>query len=234
MIELGQAYCITAGKGGIGNTTVCGNLALATGMQGHKVLLVDTDPDDTLLSLMFGGDIGVISPKDLISKRVSLADVVTTGEDRPIDLVKVAPFPIDSPDIFPEFVSYLKDIYDFVFIDVPPGMGQSVKETISACDRVLLVTNPNVPSVIFTLKVKWMAEELRRKPIGVVVNKRGAKHDVPTEYIQDLIDLDIVGGINEMSEAMDALQKNKTFFEEYPDCSASVGIGQIAEKLRRI
>jgi septum site-determining protein MinD len=234
VIELGQAYCIAAGKGGIGNTTVCGNLALATGMLGHKVLVVDTDPDDTLLSLMYGGDIGIISPKDLVSKKVSIDDIVTTDGNRHIDLVKVAPFPMDAPDIFPEFVSYLKDKYDLVFIDVPPGLGQSVKETVSACDRVLLVTNPNVPSVIFTLKVKWMAEELRRKPIGVVVNKMGTKHDVPTEYIRDLIDLDIVGEINEASEAMDALQKNKPLFEEYPDCSASQEVGQIAERLKRI
>lgn len=230
---MGQAFCIASGKGGIGNTTVCGNLALATGMQGHKVLVVDTDPDDTLLSMMYGGDVGVISPTDLLSNRVTL-DSVVTNKNTHIDLLKVAPYSTDNPDIFPEFVSYLKDKYDFLFIDVPPGMGLSVKETISACDRVLLVTNPNVPSVIFTLKVKWLAEELRRRPIGVVVNKTGTKHDVPTEYIQDLIGLDIIGEITESSEVMEALQKNKPFLDVYPDSSASKGIGEIADKLRRM
>ena len=40
---MGRAIVITSGKGGVGKSTLCANLALALIERGQKVLVVDAD-----------------------------------------------------------------------------------------------------------------------------------------------------------------------------------------------
>ncbi|CAG1003762.1 Cell division protein PomZ [Myxococcaceae bacterium] len=52
---------IRMSKGGVGKTTICANLGSALAMMGHKVLLVDGDPQGTLSRVM-----GIDTDRDLV------------------------------------------------------------------------------------------------------------------------------------------------------------------------
>ena len=53
---MGLIFAVMNIKGGVGKTTITGNLADAVGRLGHRVLVVDMDSQCNTTSLLYPGD----------------------------------------------------------------------------------------------------------------------------------------------------------------------------------
>ncbi|MHB8945195.1 MAG: ParA family protein, partial [Bacillota bacterium] len=132
-----------------GKTTTAVNLGAALAFLGHRVLVVDTDPQGNTTS-GFGVDKKKITQcvYQVLIDDVPMREVVVGTEMTRLDLV---PSTIDLAGAEVELVpamsretklkkamADLRDDYEFVFIDCPPSLGLLTVNALTAADSVLV------------------------------------------------------------------------------------------------
>jgi chromosome partitioning protein len=134
---------ITGRKGGIGKSTIVGNLAAEFEAVGLTVVLLDADPQHSLAAWAAQGE-------GMLSRCVRKVNAGDSGELRAMAR------------------SAGKDA-DIVLIDTPPGMPQTAYEAAMVADLVLLPCGPS-PLDLFALKealslaLKARAQRRSKKP----------------------------------------------------------------------
>ncbi|MBV9468428.1 MAG: ParA family protein [Abitibacteriaceae bacterium] len=144
-----QIYAIAQQKGGVGKTTSVINLGAALAERGHRVLLVDLDPQGAL-----SAGLGV----DPLKLTTSVYDVLRTPDfamERIITPPRagcaLAPANIDLAASELELVSEpgretilkgklapLHDAFDYVLIDCPPSLSLLTLNALAAASRVII------------------------------------------------------------------------------------------------
>ena len=173
-------------KGGVAKTTSTLNLGVALSEMGHKVLLVDMDPQGNLT--MSQG----INPDDV---RQSMYNVLTQGLsmenvifEREVDLA-VASIDLAGAELalasmigreraLSKALIQVKDRYDFVLIDTPPSLGLLTINALTASDAII------VPVQCEYLSLRGLAQlqktlELVRENLNPNVHMAGI---LPTLY----------------------------------------------------
>lgn len=134
-------------KGGVGKTTTVINLGAYLARAGHRVLLVDFDPQANLTSGVGGNRKGK-GAYEVISGQLAMRDIIQPTR---LEGLFLAPSSIDLSGATVELVdkegrdTYLKnalatvrDDYDFVLIDCPPSLGVLTLNGLAAADEVLI------------------------------------------------------------------------------------------------
>jgi len=101
-------------KGGAGKTTLCGHLGVEAVTAGHKVALIDTDPQGSLAAWWNERVTG--EPVFITSSIGTLAN--------DIEIVRNAGF-------------------DFLLIDTPPAVTETIKTVVELADLVVIPTRPS-------------------------------------------------------------------------------------------
>lgn len=146
---MGRIIAITNQKGGVGKTTTAINLAACVAELGKKVLVIDTDPqgnmttgfgiekneiENTVYDLM----LGECSIKECIIPDVKENLSVIPAN---INLAAVEIELVDQPRkeyILKNEIDWVKDQYDFIFIDCPPSLSILTVNSMTAADSVLV------------------------------------------------------------------------------------------------
>lgn len=160
----GVTIAVANFKGGVAKTTTAATLAQGMSLRGHKVLVIDTDPQGSLTTLF-----GVIPDTEVEIDQTILPLYQGDEEDlryavRPtywdgIDLVAAAPLVFDAEFALParqaadnkfEFWSVLdagldplRDEYDVIIIDTPPALSYSTINALMAADGLVIPLPPN-------------------------------------------------------------------------------------------
>lgn len=124
-----KVLSVVSQKGGVGKTTVSLNLALSFARRGHRVLLVDTDPQGAIgLSLQKGtSGVGLAS---FVSRRMTLDRVILHTKFPEFDLLAMGNIAIQDTPAFAarlndgtELMRVLSECsgYDLVMFDTPSG-----------------------------------------------------------------------------------------------------------------
>ena len=141
-------------KGGVGKTTTTVNLGVGLAMQGKKVLLIDADPQGDLTTCLGWKDtdnLGItLATKltDVINETMNGPTVGILHHDEGVDLVP-ANLELSAMEFnlvnamsretaLRNYLSEVKDKYDYILIDCMPSLGMVTINALSAADSVII------------------------------------------------------------------------------------------------
>jgi chromosome partitioning protein len=126
-----QVIVLANQKGGVAKTTTTLNLGVAFSEQGHRVLLIDLDPQGNLtMSQGLNPDTITQSMFDVLVHRLPMEQVI---EMREVDIA-VSSIDLAGADMalasqigreraLEKALAPIKDRYDYIFVDTPPSLG---------------------------------------------------------------------------------------------------------------
>ncbi len=142
---MAQVFTVLSGKGGVGKSTLCVNMAISLCQQGKKVLLIDGDISLRSLDLLLGLDDMVLYDwSDVLANRCD-ADKARLFYD---DNLQLLPAPLEHPEnlnieTFKSLLSAYSEKYDYIFIDCPAGIGELPLIYARCSNRCIIVATPD-------------------------------------------------------------------------------------------
>lgn len=222
-----------SGKGGVGKTTIAANLGIALANQDSNVLIIDGNFTGANIAQHFGLGFQEVSLNDVLKGEAYITQAVSKHPAGVSVLpASILEFNADAESLKHSLVEFLGD-KDFVLIDAGAGTDDEVQAAVEASDEVLLVSEPELPSLTNCLGAKKLAEQLERDVIGLVLNSvRGEKSEVDMEDIQDLMETEILGKIPDHSHVREGIALREPVVSYKPDSSASHAIKDVAHRLQ--
>jgi ATP-binding protein involved in chromosome partitioning len=166
---------VMSGKGGVGKSTVCSNLALALKRSGYRVGLLDADMYGPSVPTMFGihgrpqSDGQRIEPLERFG--VKLMSLGFLLDDEKSAVVWRGPM------LHSALLQFVRDVnwgdLDFLLLDMPPGTGD-VALTLSQnlpTTGAVVVTTPQDVAIADVYKSVSMAQKVGIEILGVVENE---------------------------------------------------------------
>lgn len=171
--HLGKIIAVSSGKGGVGKSTVCINLAVALAQAGARVGVLDAD--------IYGPDVprmlGVNAPPPVKNERIMPlvahgVKVMSLG----FLIERDQPAIWRGPIVMKIITQFLRDVewetLDFLFVDMPPGTGDAQLSLVqaTAVAGAIIVTTPQEVAVGDALRGAKMFERVGVPVLGVVEN----------------------------------------------------------------
>lgn len=144
---------VTGGKGGVGKTTVAGNMGVELARTGRRVLLVDLDLGLSNLDVLFGLS-GVTKRIDeALQGSCSIQDCIVEGPGG-VHLLpassgeeKMGALSAERRLALFELIAEIAPRYDIIVGDSAAGIGPDVLGFAAAADRVFVVTTPELAAL---------------------------------------------------------------------------------------
>lgn len=172
--DIKRLIAVTGGKGGIGKSTIACALALILSDLGYRVGLLDLDfcGPSTHAILGIDGvypheDKGIIPPQ---VRGIKFLSIVYYAGDNPSPLRG-----IDISNAMIELFAITRwGSLDFLIIDMPPGIGDAVLDTVRLIKRVkfLVMTTPSKVALETVKKTLRILKEMNVPIIGVIENMK--------------------------------------------------------------
>ena len=202
--EEGKVITVYSPKGGTGCTTVAINVAVSLARRGLKTVLMDG-------SLQFG-DVAVMldlkttnSIVDLIERINELdADLigsVTINHKSSLEVLLAPPRPEMAEYVTAEhiqtLVARLREIFDFIIIDTSSTLNDLTLSLLDTADRVLLVTQQSLPSLVSASRFFDLTEDLDYDPqkVMLVVNRASNKLGISIKDVSSTLKRPVVMAI---------------------------------------
>src|ERR1700690_893298 len=205
---------VAGGKGGIGKSTIVGNLAAEFAAMGQTVAVLDADPQHSLVAWAEQGD-GMLARS---VKKVSAGDALRT------------------------LARHAEKDADIVLIDTPPGDPETAYQAALAADLMLLPCGPS-PLDLFALKetltlsLKARAERRSKKPrIRFVPSKVLANTNLGRGLASSLKDMGkkVLPAIGQRVVVAEAVASGLTVAEDAPSSPAHEEFRELAKAVQKV
>jgi septum site-determining protein MinD len=186
-------------KGGVGKTTTVANVGLClTRYIGYNVLAVDANLTAPNLGLHFGELNPKVTIHDALADELPIEKVIMECQGLPVLLGSIAYGEQVHLVDLRSHLEPLKKKFKLILIDSAPGIGSEVIAAIKACDEIIIVTNPTIPTMASTLKTFRTAERYKIPVIGIVVNMvRGEPFELPIRDVKKALGWPILAVVPE-------------------------------------
>ncbi|MBS3818889.1 Mrp/NBP35 family ATP-binding protein [bacterium] len=240
---------VFSGKGGVGKSTVAGNLGLAFARKGKKVGILDVDIHGPNLAKILG-----VEKERMKSSKEGKIEAVQVRKN--LKLVSMS-FLLQQPNLpviwrgpmkMKAIQQFLGDVnwgdLDWLIIDSPPGTGDeplSVAQLIPATGA-LVVTTPQEVSLMDSRKAVAFGQKLNLRIIGIIENMSG----LVCPHCGKKIDLFKEGGGEKAAKEMNIPflgsiplhprivslgDEGKSFVDTEPDSEAAKAFMKIADSI---
>jgi chromosome partitioning protein len=166
-----SVIAITNQKGGVGKTTTTVNLAQALAALGHRVLMIDLDPQgNATQGLGLKLEEVRASIADLLRDK-ALPDEAAIYQGAGLDLIPATPLlaaveremtGITNSELRLAYrIKRLREKYEFILIDNAPGFGPLMNSAFNAADRVLVPVDSSYYGLAGLKKLLAELEEIQ-------------------------------------------------------------------------
>ena len=230
-----RVLAITSGKGGVGKTNLTVNLAIALGMAGQRVLVIDADLGMANVDVVLGS----MSRKhllNLLEDGTELQDVIMQGPygvnyiSGGSGIEKAAEFTLEERQRLMQKLAGCAFVADIILVDTGAGHGKNVMDFILAADEVLLVTTPEPTALTDAYAVmKAYSMYASYQNIRLVVNRvydEAESREVVAKLQQTSerflnMPIDCLGYIFEDTAVMRSVRKQTPFLVAHPGSTAA-------------
>lgn len=230
-----RVIVITSGKGGVGKTTTTINLGAALNYFGKNVLIVDGNMSTPNIGIHLNSPEVPISLNHVLNGKANLFEAVYR-HDSGMNVLPSSLSVKELKKIKPEGIGKLKkellEISDYVLIDSAAGLGHEALSVIKSADDLILVTNPEMPSITDALKAIKVAQGLKKNILGVIITRvRKNNFELEPDVVKDMLEVPILGMIPEENVMQEALKFKNAVVHTHPKSRSARAYKEIAAKL---
>lgn len=200
---MGKIISFSNQKGGVGKTTTCVNMAACIANKGHKVLLVDLDPQGNATS-----SVGVEKTEELkgiynvIVGETNIVEVVAKTKFDNLDIIpadinlagaEVELVQMNSREhILKNSLDIVRNSYDYIFIDCPPSLGLLTINALTASDSIIipiLCEFLSLEGLSQLMNTVWLVKQHLNSKLeieGVVLTMKSARGNSVNQVSQEI------------------------------------------------
>ncbi len=223
---------VLSGKGGVGKTVTAINLSAALHERGCETTVVDADVSSANLTVHLGLPDAAKALQDVLLKKEQLyrtIRVVPRG-------LKIVPASLSLEKSIVDMTRFKEAIRGkmdgVTIVDAPPGFSKDLYHIIDACDDVLVVTNPDVPSVTDAIKMVEISRKLGKKGVGMVLTRvEGGRYEILAPEVEALCEAPVLGKIPEDRNVKKSIFERSPLVFNSPYSKAAIEYKRLAAKL---
>ncbi len=187
---MNKIIAVASGKGGTGKSTISVGIGRELANAGNKVLIIDCDSGMRGVDIMLGVSRNLVfDMADVVSGECEIENsVYPCGCGGNLFMIP-APNDADdelSPNVFRRFLEAVADVFDYILIDSPAGVGSGLKTAVSIADMALVVCNPEPASLRGCNNVRRILLENGISNIRLIINKFSERSFIGMSFYPDL------------------------------------------------
>jgi len=195
----GKVFAFTAVKPGQGVTTIASNVAAALADGGkRRVLLIDFDSLASTISFSWRVTHGY-SVFDAMQNADKLDEALWSAlvaNRNGVDLLlgpEVPDPPPLSADRYTRVVEFSRSMYECIVLDLPTLYGPEARAVLPDCDRIHIVSTPELPSLHLSRKclAHLESEGFSKDQFGLVINRMDKRGDLTTDDLKRIFNFPI-------------------------------------------
>lgn len=236
---MAQIVSVISGKGGTGKTSLCAGIAASLARSGAKVLCIDLDVGLRNLDIALGMADEAALPFTAVMRGETAVEQATPHPSQRQLYLLTAPVTerIEAVDAaaFGTLLQQARQIYDWVLIDAPAGLGCGFQLATAFADKAIVVTLADPASQRDAARTTDLLLERRDIPVRMAVNrvnpKLFAKLRETVDDVMDRVGLPLLGLVPEDASVVLAAA-NGMLLIDYGRQGASQACRNLAARLQ--
>ena len=232
-------------KGGVGKTTITFNVGIELAKK-NKVLLIDNDAQKNLTAALTQNNDFELTTEDLYD------DLIDTNSISKVDKLHFIPsnknlykseknLEISDLNMFKKNLEQLKKVFDYIFIDCPPNLGNLSTASLIASDYILipfeagLFCYQGLSELINTInKTITSGTNPNLKILGLIINKFEStiiSNEIKDTLIAEFKDKVFKTLITKSTKIIEAQASNKSIIDYDPNHKVSLQFKDLIQEI---